>query len=278
MTVEATPVVLVTGATDGLGRALALDLAADGVRLVLHGRNRDKLDVLAKEVRALGGAEPVTAVADLADLAQVRQLAVDVAAATDRLDVLVSNAGVGFTTSGDDVRAVSADGHELRFAVNHLAGVLLTVDLLPLLRRSAPARVVFLASIGQEALDPDDLMTENGFTEVLAYCRSKLAVIMATAEFAARVPADEVTFAALHPATYMPTAMVAASGVPPVDTLEEGLAATKRLVLDPALRGVTGRYFDKGVAAEPHAQAADAAVRAELWTRSLALVGRTGAL
>lgn len=121
--------ILITGATDGLGRGLAQRLAADGEQLILHGRDPDRLEALAKELAGTDGAPaPRTVLADLADLAEVRRLAEQVRSTTDRLDVLVSNAGIGSGEPDGRERRESADGYELRFAVNHLAGFLLTLS------------------------------------------------------------------------------------------------------------------------------------------------------
>lgn len=173
------PTILVTSATDGLGRALAHRLAADSDHLILHGRNAGRLDRTAGEIRGRNGVQrPRTVLADLAELAQVRRLAAQVRAATDRLDVLVSNAGIGSGQPDGRTHRVSADGYQLRFAVNYLAGFLLTLELLPLLHRSAPARIVNVASIGQHPPDFSDLMLERGYSGPRAYGQSKLAQIM----------------------------------------------------------------------------------------------------
>jgi NAD(P)-dependent dehydrogenase (short-subunit alcohol dehydrogenase family) len=260
--------VFITGATDGLGRALAARLGADGHRLILHGRDRGRLDEVAAEV----GGDPVTVLADLADLGQVRKLAADVAAATDRLDVFVSNAGVGSGEPDGRERRTTVDGYELRFAVNYLAGFLLTTELLPLLRASAPARIVNVASLGQAPLDFDDLMLAHGYSGTRAYGQSKLAQIMSGFELAGRVPAAEVTVNSLHPATYMPTKMVLREIGHQVDDLETGVAAVHRLVVDPSLEPVTGRFYDRQREARANEQAYDPAARAELWRRSAELV------
>ncbi|APY85126.1 KR domain-containing protein [Streptomyces alfalfae] len=228
--------VLITGASDGLGRALAEDLAAAGHRLLLHGRNPERL----AQVAAATGGEVF--IADFASLAEVRRLAADVAARHSRLDVLVNNAGVGFEV-GSTSRETSADGHELRLAVNHLAPALLTEELLPLLRRSAPARIVNVASVGQQLFDFDDPQHERDFSQADAYCRSKLAMISHTAHLAARLAGTGVTVNALHPATFMATTMTKASGVDAQEPLEKGVAATRRLVDHPDLAAVTGAYF-----------------------------------
>lgn len=263
-------IVLVTGATDGLGRALADRLAADGHTLILHGRNADKL---AETAAAIRGTEVRTALADLADLAQVRRLAADVRGMTDRLDVLVSNAGVGSGLPAGRDRSTSVDGHELRFAVNFLAGFLLTLELLPLLRASAPARIVNVASLGQHPLDFDNLMLERGYDGPRAYSQSKLAQIMSGFELAARLPAGEVTVNSLHPGTFMPTKIVTEEIGYTVDTLETGVSATHRLAVGTDVEGVTGRFFDRLREARADDQAYDTAARRELWRRALDLVG-----
>jgi NAD(P)-dependent dehydrogenase (short-subunit alcohol dehydrogenase family) len=184
------------------------------------------------------GARPVQA--DLASLAGVRQLA---EAVPGELDVLVNNAGVGFGPPGQP-RQWSADGIELRLAVNYVAPYLLTRLLLPALLRSAPARVVNVASVGQAPFDLDDPMLAGGYDGVYAYRRSKLALVAHTFDLAGELDGTGVTVNCLHPASLMPTAMVRESGWAQISTLEQGLRATLRLVVDPALAGVTGRYFD----------------------------------
>jgi NAD(P)-dependent dehydrogenase (short-subunit alcohol dehydrogenase family) len=262
--------ILITGATDGLGRALARSLAAAGDTVILHGRDEARLKDVADEIGAAHG-RALTLRADLADLSQVRRLAEDVRDATDRLDVLVSNAGIGGGLPVGRERATSHDGYELRFAVNYLAGFLLTLELLPLLRRSAPARIVNVASLGQHPIDFADLQIERGYSGGRAYGQSKLAQIMSGFELAGRLPAAEVTVNSLHPATYMPTKMVLEEIGHTVDSLEVGRRATERLVSDPGLP--TGKFYDRTRETRADAQAYDAAARTELWNRSLELVG-----
>jgi NAD(P)-dependent dehydrogenase (short-subunit alcohol dehydrogenase family) len=261
-------IVLITGATDGLGRALAADLAGRGARVLVHGRDPARTGEAAREVGAAGAY-----VADLAALENVRRLADEVARDHDRLDVLVSNAGIGATLPGDGARMESADGHELRFAVNYLAGFLLTRLLEPLLVAAAPARIVNVASAGQMPIDFDDVMLEDGYSGTRAYCQSKLAQVMSTFDFAERLRDDRVTANALHPATYMPTKMVLAARGSAVSTLEEGVEATARLAADPRLDGVTGRYFNRTREARADEQAYDADARRRLWELSERLTG-----
>lgn len=261
---------LVTGATDGLGRALARDLASRGVEVLVHGRDPERLAATVEEVRAASGGDeagaPASYQADLADLAQVRDLADRVAADHPRLHVLVNNAGIGADVPGGGARQESADGHELRLAVNFLAGHLLARRLLGPLQAAGsdgahgPARIVMVSSAGQAPLDFDDLMLRKEYSGWQAYCRSKLAQILDAFDLADELDPDVVTATALHPATYMPTKIVPA----PVSTVAEGVAATARLAVDPELAGVTGRYFNGVREAEPDPQARDPLARARL--------------
>ena len=269
------PVILLTGATDGLGRALADRLASSGARLILHGRDAERLATVADEIAASGAERPRAVLADLADLGEVARMAEDVAGMTDRLDVLINNAGIGSGEPEGRERRTSADGYELRFAVNYLAGFRLTLGLLPRMRAAraadGPARIVLVASLGQNPLDFGDLMLTNGYTGQRAYGQSKLAQIMFGIELAHKLPASEITVNSLHPSTYMPTKMVLANGVAPIDTLEAGVDATARLATDPAVDGKTGRFYDRQREAQPHEQAFDPVARRQLWEASLAL-------
>jgi NAD(P)-dependent dehydrogenase (short-subunit alcohol dehydrogenase family) len=269
-------IVLLTGATDGLGRAMARELgAADNVSLIVHGRNLERAESIAAELRAKNPSVEVFAyAADLASLAEVRELARAIDRDFPRLDVLLNNAGIGSQTGGAQ-RQTSADGYELRFAVNYLAPFLLTNELLATLRESPTARIVNVASVGQTAVDFDDVMLTSGYDGTRAYCQSKLAQIEFTFELAGRFEAEgvrNVTVNALHPASLMPTKIVYESFGYTMSTLEEGVRATVRLALDPALEGVSGRYYDGLDEARADAQAYDTHARRKLWKLSESLV------
>jgi NAD(P)-dependent dehydrogenase (short-subunit alcohol dehydrogenase family) len=262
--------ILVTGATDGLGRAVARELAAGGATVLVHGRDEARgRETLAE----IGGDRAEWLPADLSSLAEVRRLAQQVTDRHARLDALVNNAGIGTAAPGDGRRVESADGYELRFAVNYLAGYLLTRSLLELLVRSAPARIVNVSSAGQAPIDFEDVMLERHYDGVQAYCQSKLAQIMFTFDLAEELRDRGVTATCLHPATYMPTKMVRAAGVDPVSSLEQGMQATLRLVEAPELDGVTGAYFNGARPAEPDPQANDADARRQLQELSERLCG-----
>jgi NAD(P)-dependent dehydrogenase (short-subunit alcohol dehydrogenase family) len=258
--------VLVTGATAGLGRALVHRLAERGATVVAHGRSSDKLDGLVTEVEHATGFRIHTARADLASLREVDRLADTVLERHRGLTVLVNNAGVGFGEPGGG-RELSADGIELRFAVNHLASYHLARRLAERLKGNAPARIVQVASAGQLPLDPDDPLTEQGYDGVTAYRRSKLAQVMATFDLAADLVGTGVSVNAVHPATFMDTSMVRDAGREPVSTIEQGLDATWRLVADEELGEVSGCYFDGLQRGRPDPQADDPAARA--WLRQL---------
>jgi NAD(P)-dependent dehydrogenase (short-subunit alcohol dehydrogenase family) len=257
-------VVLITGATDGLGRALAAELIASGHTVLAHGRDPERL-------RTIGAAR--TYLADLSSLTEVRRLADELLAGEPRIDVLVNNAGIGFTLPGDGVRMESADGIELRFAVNYLAGYLLTRQLLGRLVESAPARIVSVASAGQAPIDFDDAMLERDYDGVRAYCQSKLAQILLTRDLADELAGTGATATAVHPGSYMPTKIVEHAQIEPIDTLASGVAAVARLAVDPALDGVSGAYFERTREAAPHPQADDADARRRLRELSRELTG-----
>ncbi len=263
------PVVLITGATSGLGRYLACELAGSGWRVMVHGRDPARVAELSVE---LGGSARGY-VADLASLADVRDLAAQVLAASPRLDVLVNNAAVGFGAPGEG-RQLSADGHELRFAVNYLAPVLLARLLVPLLAASAPSRILNVGSIGQAGFDPADAGFEHGYNGVEAYRRSKLALAAFTFDLAEELGAATVTVNCSHPATLMNTTMVAQAGITPVSTLEQGGEATVRLITDPALDGVTGQFFDGLEVSRARPEAYDPQFRARLRQVTDRILGR----
>jgi NAD(P)-dependent dehydrogenase (short-subunit alcohol dehydrogenase family) len=232
--------------------------------VLVHGRDPGRI---AATVAALDGGDRVRSYqADLSELAQVRALAADIVKNEPRLDVLVSNAGIGASVPGGGARQLSADGHELRFAVNYLAGYELTRLLLPLLTASAPSRIVNVSSAGQQAIDFGDVMLTRGYSGIRAYCQSKLAQILSTVDLAAELDGTGVTVNALHPATYMPTKIVPS----PISTIAEGVEATMHLVADyPG----TGKYFNGLREERADPQAYDPAARRRLRELSEQLTG-----
>jgi len=264
--------ILITGSTDGVGRRVALALAVEGAKVLVHGRDRERGESLLDEMRRVGNEAAAFYPADLSSLAEVRRLAAAIQRDHDRLDVLLNNAGIG-SRSGGPQRRTSAEGYELRFAVNYLAGFLLTHQLLPLLMASTPARIVNVASAGQYPLDFDNVMLTRGYEGGRAYMQSKLAQVMFTFDLADELEGSGVTVNCLHPATYMDTTMVREGGVTPLSTVDEGAAAILNLVEAPALEGRTGLYFERLREAHANAQAYDASARERLRQLSLQLCG-----
>jgi len=263
--------ILVTGATDGLGKRVARELAAKGTTVLLHGRSPERLEATLEELRGQRSSQKVDSyLADLSSLAAVRNLAERIISEYDRLDVLVNNAGIIVQE-----RKESEDGYELTFAVNYLSHFLLTSLLLPLLKGSAPARVVNVASAGQSPIDFDDPMLERGYDAMRAYSQSKLAQIMFTMELAEHLQDTGVSVNALHPASLMDTKMVQDTFGYTMSTVEEGSEAVVRLAVSQELEGVTGRYFDGTREARANRQAYDKEARQTLWELSEELCGRS---
>ena len=260
---------LVTGATDGVGRVVATALGKDGWRVLVHGRDRERGAGLVQEIGQAGGSAAFLP-ADLASLAEVRRLADEARSAVDRLDLLINNAGIGTAGSG---RQTSTDGYELRFAVNYLAGFLLTYELLPLVKAAAPSRIVNVSSAGQQAIDFSDVMLTRRYSGVAAYCQSKLAQIMFTVDLADELAGTGVIVNALHPSSYMNTTMVKRAGVSPMSRVEDGAEAILQLAVSPRLAGKSGLYFNVLNEARADPQACDAGARRRLRALSLELTG-----
>ncbi len=265
-------VVLVTGATSGLGRELAMRLGARGDHVIVHGRSEERG---AQVVDAINGTGPGSARfyrADFASFSEVRRFAETLLDDYDRLDVLINNAGYG---SAPNERMVTEDGHEYRFQVNYLSTFLLTHMLMPRLQASVPARIVNVSSGAQTPIDFDDPMIENDFSGRRAYAQSKLAQIMFTHDLAEDLAGTGIVVGSLHPATYMPTAMVERAGATPRSTIAEGADAVMQVVDSDDFE--SGQYFNGLRPARANAQAYDQEARARLKRLSEELTGITAA-
>jgi NAD(P)-dependent dehydrogenase (short-subunit alcohol dehydrogenase family) len=267
--------VLITGSTDGVGRHVASELAREGAQVLIHGRDASRAKTLVDEIARGGHVRPTFYQADLSSLAGARQLASAVTADHKRLHVFISNAGIG-SMNGGPQRQTSADGHELRFAVNYLSGFLLAHLLLPLLKAAAPSRIVNVASLGQQPIDFDDVMITENYSGSRAYAQSKLAQIMFTIDLAEELKGTGVTVNSLHPATYMNTTMVRAGGITPVSTVEEGGGAILHLATGDDVADRSGLFFNGMREARANPQAYDKAARRRLRKLSLELTGLAG--
>lgn len=261
---------LVTGSTDGLGRALALALAAEGAHVIVHGRNAARGQAVVDEITRSGRGSASFRAADFASLQAVREFADAIARDHPELDLLVNNAGIAFNSQ--QPRRTSADGHELQFAVNYLAGWVLVNRLRPNLKAAAPSRVVNVASGSAHPIDFDDVMLERPGAHARGYGQSKLAQVTMTAALAPAFERDGITMIALHPATLMDTTMVEGLGVPSRTTVAEGRDHVMGLVTAPTLE--PGAFYIDGVPARPRdPQPSDAQARARLLELSEELTG-----
>jgi NAD(P)-dependent dehydrogenase (short-subunit alcohol dehydrogenase family) len=274
--------VLVTGATDGLGRALSQEFARRGWTVLAHGRDEVRGSQLVAELKRLGAPQVRFYKADFASLAEVGAMARRVLREEPVLHVLVNNAGIGILPR----RELSRDGHELVFQVNYLSGYLLSRALSPLLIRSAPARIINVSSAGQYAIDFSDLMLTRRWHGLIAYGRSKLAQILMTFTLARELEPEGVMVNAVHPATLMATKMTSSLGVlqpkgligrllmwrlKARSTTAQGAKNITRLIDDPKLGLVTGCFFKENREKRAHKQAYDYVAQATLEAISQAL-------
>jgi NAD(P)-dependent dehydrogenase (short-subunit alcohol dehydrogenase family) len=264
--------VLVTGSTDGVGRLVARRLADLGARVLVHGRDRGRGEQVVEQIGAGGHGSALFLPADFSSLAEVRRLAEVVLQNSDRLDILINNAGIGSGGPGAK-RETSRDGYELRFSVNYLSGFLLTRLMLPLLALGKPARIVNVSSLGQHPIDFDDVMLSRTYSGGRAYTQSKLAQIMFTIDLARELDPTTITANCLHPATYMPTTMVRQSGATPISTVEQGADAILNLAVSERLTGRSGEFYDGVTPSRANVQAYDDKARERLRALSMRLTG-----
>ncbi len=260
--------ILITGATDGIGKLTALKLAEQNAHVLIHGRNKEKVNKVVEELKSKTGNNNIGGfTADFSSLKEVKILAEEILTKYKSIDVLINNAGVGF----DDF-SKSKDGYELRFAVNYLAPFLFTRILLPVLKNAAPSRIVNVSSAGQYPVDFDDIMSEKNFDGVTAYRKSKLALIMFTIDLAEQLKNDNITVNSLHPGTYLDTNMVRNANITPWGKAETGTDAEIYLAASPKLDNVTGKYFNVKTEAKADSQAYDEEARHRLSELSLELI------
>jgi NAD(P)-dependent dehydrogenase (short-subunit alcohol dehydrogenase family) len=271
--------VLITGATTGIGRVTALELAKLGAEIVLVARSEAKAQATAAEIRAASGREPVVLLADLASLSSVRQVAAAFRQRFDRLDVLINNAGAVFAK-----RELTVDGFEHTFALNHLSYFLLTNLLLDRLKAAGAARVVNVASNAHYAgkIDFDDLQAEKSYFSFRAYSNSKLANVLFTFELARRLAGTQVTSNCVHPGAVRSgfghnnpgffSSVLALAQLFMISP-EKGARTSIYLASSPEVQGTTGKYFDKCKPKAPSKIALDEGVQRRLWEASARLVG-----
>jgi NAD(P)-dependent dehydrogenase (short-subunit alcohol dehydrogenase family) len=272
--------VLITGATSGIGEAAARELAARGAAIVVVARDRHRGEQTLARIRAATGNEqPELLVGDLAVQGDARRVAGEFRERHDRLDVLINNAGGVFGS-----RRLTADGLELTFALDHLAYFLLTHELLDVLKASAPSRIVSTSSdaSARGSIDFDDLQLERGYRPFRAYANAKLANILFTFELARRLEGSGVTANCLHPG-FVRTGFGAGLGAPLrlgtraaqlfARRPEKGAETLVYLASSPAVAGMTGTYFFDKQPKTPPAAAVDLVLARRLWAVSEQLTG-----
>ena len=267
--------VVITGATRGIGRAAAIELAGQGAEVAVVGREPERVDAVAGEAQAAGGGAPVhTYVADLTLMASVRQLAEQLRGAHQRIDVLANNAGALFAS-----RKVTSEGFERTFALNHLAPFLLTNLMLD---RLAGGRVIATASDAHTSgrLDLDDLQSERSYSAMRVYGTSKLCNILFTRELARRKP--ELRANCFHPGVVRTGfgknengiwKVLTTIGGPFLRSPERGARSLVWLATSAEGGHLTGEYVENETVSEPSVAAQDPDFARGLWERSAALVG-----
>lgn len=260
--------IFITGATDGIGKLAAIDLAKQNLQIIIHGRDKTKLDKVIKEIKSAGNNNVEGFTADFSSLDDVRKLANDVLKKFTAIDVLINNAGAGFAAPQN-----GKDSTETRMTVNYLAPFLLTNLLLPVIKKAAPSRIVNVSSAGQSPINFSDIMFEKKFDGVTAYTQSKLALVMFTFDLAEQLIDDNVTVNCLHPGTYLDTNMVRNARIKPMGTAQSGADAEVYLATSPDVKNITGKYFNVKSEAKAHAQAYDAKARKQLREWSLQFTG-----
>ena len=262
--------ILITGATDGLGKMIAHYFANQGATILIHGRNREKGDLLLKELKDYSKNDNLFYYnADFSSLDEVKALAHDIIKHHSLLDLLINNAGIGGNKTNQ--REFSKDGYELRFAVNYLAPFLLTHLLLPLLRNAVPSKIVNIGSAAQEEIDFADVMLEKNYAGLRAYSQSKLANLMFTLSLAEQLKADKITVNCVHPASLMDTKMVRNYFGYSKSTVEEGAESVEYVASSKDIDGVTGVFFNRKVQDKGHPQAYDKEARKKLYDLSVTL-------
>ncbi|MBE0644576.1 MAG: SDR family oxidoreductase [Bacteroidetes bacterium] len=259
------PTILVTGSTDGIGKETALGLARQGAHVILHGRSPERLDMTRDEFISAGVSVAGIVEGDFSNLASVRSLARGIRERFPDLNVLINNAGVYMKS-----RTETSDGHEASWQVNHLAPVLLTLELLPILEKNAPARIINVSSIAHTRgrIDFDDLSGMKSFDGYAAYAQSKLANILFTYELAEQLEGKGVDVNCLHPGvigTKLLTDGFGIDGAP----LDEGARTSIFLAMTDDLAGVTGKYFVKEQPTTSSAMSYDVRLRKDLWDLTL---------
>jgi retinol dehydrogenase 14 len=270
MAISNEAVILVTGATDGIGKQTALELASTGARIILHGRNDDKANAAKQDIHKTVPAASVTTVAaDFSSLQQVRKMAERIKSEVQHIDVLINNAGVYMKD-----RMISQDGFEMTFAVNHLAPFLLTNLLLDLIKKSPQGRIVTVSSMVHTGavLNFQNLNAEKEYSAYGAYALSKLSNVFFSKELSEQLNGTNSTSNCLHPGVVGTKMLRAAFGMTGI-SVQEGAATSVYLAVSPEIKNVSGKYFVNKRVSAYSPQADDAMLRERFWNLSRKMTG-----
>lgn len=263
-------IILITGSTDGIGLETASQLIKDGHKVILHGRNSKRVrEAKDKIEKRQAGSVYDTAIADFEHLQSVKNMAHEILKQYDHIDVLINNAGI-FCKN----RIFSADGYERTFAVNHLAHVLLTLELLPLIKNAEQGRIVVVSSmIHSTSLDFNNLQGEKHYDGNQAYSRSKLANLLFANYLSAEMKDTAVTVNSLHPGV-ISTKLLNASFGPFGKPVSNGIKNSVYLATNSAVSEVTGEYFDNLQITAPAPIAEDYDTQKRLWEISQKMIDK----
>jgi NAD(P)-dependent dehydrogenase (short-subunit alcohol dehydrogenase family) len=264
-------VILVTGSTDGIGKATALELARRGAHVILHGRDQEKGEAVLEEIEEKSKNHHLDLfIEDLSSLERVRKLAFEVEYEYRRMHVLINNAGVFMPE-----RKLSEDGIEMTFTVNYLAPFLLTRKLLDLLRDSSPSRIINVASVAHESarMDWDNLQGDRQYDGFQAYAFSKLALIMFTYALAEKLEGTGITVNCLHPGVIKTKLLRAGFGDYPGAPPQHGARTPVYLATSPDVENVSGKYFENCIPKRSSSLSYDRKLQEKLWEISEKLTG-----
>ena len=271
-------IILLTGATSGIGKATAMSLAREGYRLVFTARNESKAEQTREEIIRNSGNQNIQyLIGDLSLQSDVRKVADEFRSGHDHLDILINNAGGYFHT-----RKTTGDGFEYTFALNHLGYFSLTLRLLDLMRKSPSARIVNVASEASRYghMDFGDLMAEKKYSGIKAYCQSKLANLLFTYELDRRLTGTGITVNALHPGTVNTNFAKNTGGFAGflvrlytsfVRSAEKGAETVIYLAESGEVGGISGKYFYDRKEIKSLKESYDLTVAGRLWEKSLEL-------
>ncbi len=261
--------VLITGSTDGIGKQTAVELSKLGAKVIIHGKSQEKIEKTVKELSKYGNVRAYRV--DFSSLKEIKEIAVKILENEEKLDVLINNAGI-FSNQ----KIFSEDGYELTFAVNHLAPFYLTLLLIPLLKKSAPSRIVNVSSMAHSAsIDFKNLQGERGYNGYEAYSLSKLANILFTFELAEKLKDSDITVNCLHPGVINTKLLREGWGFGGA-SVTEGAKTSVYLASSPEVSEITGKYFSNRRVSEPARILYDGSIRKKLWHISEKLIKDRG--